>query len=1304
MFSWQPPKLKPFLRLASITIIELFLITNFPIPISINCNIRSLVGSEEAVTRQLMAASIQEAPVSSFCLSPPLATATKKYFPSDDIRRMEILRGALFKGKITPREVCQEILTYFSPQRIPLPSSVIVKEPDRYALGPNKFSDIREKLTAQFEDLFGEAAKGLPKPEREKAHLVLEAFLNEKWDDLGIDIDSMTPREVEEIAYQLIKCVTGNYTPLRDFKDIWHRAGIGILPNIQKVIDGIDDDFERLHKAAELVVLANVGGTSVFMKGARDNITSEGFREILDKNIGFFRDDSRALFDRLSEKKAQQILILPDNFPEEIPLLIFVRLLVKMGHTVILAAKHDETDVDMTKEDLDGLFKLSGARELFSDEELLRIKIISTGSRTRGVDPRRPTPEFLEAWQKADIIISVGEGNSGTLGTYATKDYFKLVYAKSELEAGGLKPGTGVIEFIKATLVKLEQEIQPAVPGAQAATLAESERILSSIFKEGILSPDEQKKRRQDILESADFGSGRDALLGVSSCNIVLSGSQEHNQRVAEDAVCHPAKGVLQVIAERTDDPNLFKEMSQAEIERLTEERTLSSIVILADPKALSSADQEYLNRVYFDGTQAHEMGFSHIPPEAIRAILVPQTLEQVVRDVCPSDIEIIVVPNKTPETLTIYREIEIGAVTDWQSWEVNIAVPDYVSVLTEYMNNLGSGDWLIVHGVRLYTPNDLSPTMSKLAVPQIEASRFSQPPAGEEANTLASEEEIRALLSVVDWGNDVAVRLIVNEFRNRKLTKFGAWLISHFKILEFYARRYRADIIKLREDYSHTDVENAVFDIFDLMNHYQILYAALMSSGKDRAEIKNILELGIGVFEYAGFYQSELPNLELVVGIDNSHNSDSAYMGIVIENLGFLKVDMDKFRIVIDKEKGDMRKLDNNDAIGNGTFDLITSIHPSVFGVKQSDKEDVLKKMIDATMIFRGIASRMHDGSLLVISFYGEDFNNIVEQLGQNPFEQAGFRMIRNFNRMGSDILAENEIILLADRRVVERIIGILRPYAEAQGEKAVESSPRNIGGFWCGQNHNGLSQVKHRVIIEEGYSIFKLQKEFPKEGLDGLLAAESFYVIGDKEAIGIYGLTICVGVAGIVKTRGGKNVGFVDHFSVMCDIPASLAEIKGLLMDKYNLTVEEISQMQIYIVGGAYAYAPERIEEIKMVLESLGIGKLSIEATGFEAQLFVIDIVKNCISVKGFETKKQGDKIILSDISKILSSFEANMENRKIKKVIVQYGDKVNAEIKPIKGIGEDKQAYNQLVITIANNSPPSLGQLVGVIANAL
>jgi hypothetical protein len=278
------------------------------------------------------------------------------------------------------------------------------------------------------------------------------------------------------------------------------------------------------------------------------------------------------------------------------------------------------------------------------------------------------------------------------------------------------------------------------------------------------------------------------------------------------------------------------------------------------------------------------------------------------------------------------------------------------------------------------------------------------------------------------------------------------------------------------------------------------------------------------------------------------------------------------------------------------------------------------------------------------------------------------------------------------------------LKIWGKTEKSSPVENSPRNIGGFWCGQNHNGLSQVKHRVIIEERYSIFKIQKEFPKEDLDGLLVAESFYIVGDKEAIGTYGLTICVGMAGIVKTRGGKNVGFVDHFSVMCDIPASLAEIKGLLMDKYNLTVDEISQMQIYIVGGAYAYAPERIEEIKTALESLGIGKLSIEATGFEVQLFMIDIAKNSISVKGFETKKQGDRIILSDISKILSLFEANMENRKIKKVIVQYGDKVNAEIKPIKGIGEDKQAYNQLVITITNNSPPPLDELIEVVTRAL
>jgi signal transduction histidine kinase/6-phosphogluconolactonase/glucosamine-6-phosphate isomerase/deaminase/CheY-like chemotaxis protein len=261
-------------------------------------------------------------------------------------------------------------------------------------------------------------------------------------------------------------------------------------------------------------------------------------------------------------------------------------------------------------------------------------------------------------------------------------------------------------EYLKASKTEIifySLNIQP-----EDTALAESKKALASIFKEGILSPDEQKKRGRDVLESADFDSSRDVLLGVSSCNMVLSGHQGHNQSVSEDAVYHPVKGILQVIMERTGDSEHFQNITKPDIEKLLEERARSSIVILADPDKLSPADQEYLNRVHFDGTQAHEMGFSHIPPEAIQAILVPQALEQIVRNACPSGVEIIVVPNRAPEALTIYREIEIGAITDWQSWEVNIATPDYVSALAEYMNNLGSGDWLIVHGVRLYTPNDL--------------------------------------------------------------------------------------------------------------------------------------------------------------------------------------------------------------------------------------------------------------------------------------------------------------------------------------------------------------------------------------------------------------------------------------------------------------------------------------------------------------------------------------------------------------------------------------------------------------------
>ncbi len=71
MYNKHPYSLKPLVvRLIALLIIECFVVTS----VAPDFHIRSLVGSEEAATRQLIAASIPKAPVTSFCLSPPLLT------------------------------------------------------------------------------------------------------------------------------------------------------------------------------------------------------------------------------------------------------------------------------------------------------------------------------------------------------------------------------------------------------------------------------------------------------------------------------------------------------------------------------------------------------------------------------------------------------------------------------------------------------------------------------------------------------------------------------------------------------------------------------------------------------------------------------------------------------------------------------------------------------------------------------------------------------------------------------------------------------------------------------------------------------------------------------------------------------------------------------------------------------------------------------------------------------------------------------------------------------------------------------
>jgi uncharacterized protein with ATP-grasp and redox domains len=136
-----------------------------------------------------------------------------------------------------------------------------------------------------------------------------------------------------------------------------------------------------------------------------------------------FRDDL---------KKAELILYIGDNYEEA----LFDKFLLSelLSKKVVFAVRSKPILNDITLED---------AKRIGIDK---MCNVIESGSTIAGTDLKQCTPEFLELYTKADIVISKGQGNLETLINETRPIYF-LFKVKCEViaERSGYPLGYGVL-------------------------------------------------------------------------------------------------------------------------------------------------------------------------------------------------------------------------------------------------------------------------------------------------------------------------------------------------------------------------------------------------------------------------------------------------------------------------------------------------------------------------------------------------------------------------------------------------------------------------------------------------------------------------------------------------------------------------------------------------------------------------------------------------------------------------------------------------------------------------------------------
>lgn len=235
-----------------------------------------------------------------------------------------------------------------------------------------------------------------------------------------------TPAENSTIILRKVNELLGVEDPFYSAKKSSNDLALKLLPQLkERICQSTDPLFMSLQIA--------VAGNIIDMGILRDFDVEESIREAMEKN--FAQNDYASFQQRL--KEAREILILGDNSGE----IAFDRLLAEqlseLGKEVTYVVKGRPILNDATMEDAAYVGMLEQTR------------VISNGSGFLGTIFKDCSEEFIQAYNKADLVISKGQANYESLEALGKKDrrlYF-LLRAKCEIVAENLGVRLGEMVF-----------------------------------------------------------------------------------------------------------------------------------------------------------------------------------------------------------------------------------------------------------------------------------------------------------------------------------------------------------------------------------------------------------------------------------------------------------------------------------------------------------------------------------------------------------------------------------------------------------------------------------------------------------------------------------------------------------------------------------------------------------------------------------------------------------------------------------------------------------------------------------------
>lgn len=235
------------------------------------------------------------------------------------------------------------------------------------------------------------------------------------------------PKITADIFHHAIK-VTGLEDPYRSEKDFSNNIAREIVENLNlgELIKG-SDGFE---KAVKLSIAGNIIDFSALEKVEDEKVYTTVKKSIssnlYNQSVKQFKDDVN---------KASSIMFIADNAGE----IVFDQLLLSKIDLskVVFVVKKGPIVNDATMRD---------CMMIGLDEQ---VRIIDNGTAIQGCDLRFCSDDFLEEFNKADLIISKGQANYETLEDVKDKNIYFLLMAKCQTVADNIGCNKGDYVLIK---------------------------------------------------------------------------------------------------------------------------------------------------------------------------------------------------------------------------------------------------------------------------------------------------------------------------------------------------------------------------------------------------------------------------------------------------------------------------------------------------------------------------------------------------------------------------------------------------------------------------------------------------------------------------------------------------------------------------------------------------------------------------------------------------------------------------------------------------------------------------------------